>query len=299
MEPKANFVLVGIFTVIFTIIAIVILLWMVGIKTSKQFDCYLVKTNNSVSGLHKDSSVQYKGVSIGKVKDIRIDKENSEFIDIYIDVEKDLPVKIDTKAKISSNGLTGISYINLIGGRQDAKLLKNSSDKKCPIIKATPSTLEKLSVSASSIMVHLNGLLEKIDKTFDNNSINYLRKTVENIYQLTNYSKNLISSIQKTNNNINTFVESGTDLADKLKINSDNLNKLILNIDSLTNDINSLVKQNSSNISNFTATGFENFNSTLTELNSTLYQLKNMILTIQQNPSIIIKGKKIKKGPGE
>ncbi len=286
MESKANFALVGIFVVVFTTVFIAAILWIVGIKTSKEYDCYKVQTKRSISGLHKDSSVRYKGVNVGKVFDIKINKSNPEFIDIYIKVEKDLPVKTDTKAKISSNGLTGIAYINLTSGSKNTPLLKKESKEECPTIQTIPTTLERLSVSASEIMSNLNKILSKIDSSLDNKSMQYLHKTIKNSYEATKNIKKITKNLQQTTLKFNKLLENGNQLTKKLIIDSDNLNKLIKSI-------------NSSNIKNFTSNGLENLNTTVNELNRTLQQIRNLTLELKHNPSLILKGKKIEKGPGE
>ncbi len=285
MEPKANFALVGIFVVVSTIITVFILLWLIGVKTNKEFDCYVVKTENSISGLDKDASVRYKGVNVGKVSQIKIDSKNPEFIDIYINVEKDLPIKIDTKAKISSNGLTGISYVNLIGGSKNAKMLKNNFNTACPIIKTVPTTLEKLSVSASEVMSNLNKILTKIDDSLGNDSINSIRKTIKNISSITDNVKVLTKNLQDTSIQANRFLKDSDDLA--VKINT------------LTKNINGMVTENKTSIKSFTSTGLENLNDAINQLQNTLYQLRTLTNEIKQNPSLFIKGQYIEKGPGE
>ncbi len=292
MEPKARFAVVGIFVVTISIVFIAILLWIIGIKSAKEYDCYIVRTSNSASGLHKDSSVRYKGVDIGKVSNIEINRQNPEYIDIYIRVRKGLPVTKQTKARISSNGLTGISYINLIGANRNGILIKQYSNMKCPIIKAVPTTLEKLSVSAPEMIANINKILTKINNIMDKKSLDYVHKTLKNTYEASKHIESISISIEKISYNLN-------ELINKISTNSTNINETLKFVDNLTSNINKLVLDNKNNIKNFTSSGLENINNTAVDLDSTLQQLKNLLVEIKQHPSILIKGKEIKKGPGE
>ncbi len=300
MEPKARFVLVGFFVSLFSLIGVAIVLWIVGVGPgSKQYDIYVVKTDNSVGGLNKDADVRYKGVKVGKVISINIDKKNPEYIEIYIAVEKDLPVKTDTKAKISSNGLTGISYINLIGGSKDKPLLKAKPGKRYPVIQTVPTTLEQLSVLASKVMRNTNILLLKLNGLFDEKMIGNIHNTVANINMTSKEIEKIAKNLKVSEEKLNTLLTNTNDVALRIKSNSKHFDSLIGKLEELTQDTDNLLKANSKNIKTFTSAGLENLNATFTNLKSTSSQLKDLIIELKQNPSLVIRGVKIRKGPGE
>ena len=300
METKARFAVVGIFISVFSLLGLVILLWIVGGGLHhKKFDIYVVKTDQSVGGLHRDSNVLYKGVSVGKVTSITIDKNNPQFIKIFIKVEKDLPVKTDTRAKISSNGITGISYVNLIGGSKEAPMLKKVSKKQYPIIKTVPTTLEKLSVSAGKVMHNMNKFLNRLNGVFNPQSEKYMRQTIKNLYTTTKKIDTLTENLNKSENSLNRLLLNGSGLIKRLDNNSEQLNMLIGSLNRLSKNTNSLINQNKKNINLFTKRGLENLNSLFVELKYTTEQFRGFIMELKQNPSVLIRGEHIKKGPGE
>jgi len=300
METKARFVLVGFFVSLFSLIGLAIVLWIVGVGPgSKQYDIYVVRTDNSVGGLNKDADVRYKGVKVGKVISINIDKKNPEYIEIYIAVEKDLPVKTDTKAKISSNGLTGISYINLIGGNKDKPLLKAKPGKRYPVIQTVPSTLQQLSVLASKVMGNTNILLLKLNSLFDEKMVGNIHDTIANIKATSKSIKEMAQNLKASQKKLNDLLDNTNELALDIKSNSKNVDNLIEKLEKLTQDTDNLLKENSKNIKTFTSSGLENLNATFTNLKDTSSKLKDLIIELKQNPSLIIRGIKIRKGPGE
>ncbi len=300
MEPKARFVLVGVFVSILSMVGIAIVLWIVGVGSSaKQYDIYVVRTDNSVGGLNKDADVRYKGVKVGKVISINIDKQNPEYIEIYIAVEKDLPIKIDTKAKISSNGLTGIAYINLIGGSKDKPILKAKKNERYPVIQTVPTTLQKLSVLAAEVMKNTNRFLSKLNAVFNEKTIDNIHKTVSNIRKTSKSIEKIAKNLKLSQNKLNLLLTNTNSVAVQMKTDSENINNLIDKLQKLADDTDILLKQNSKNIKLFTSNGLENINATFTNLRNTSQQLKGLIIELKQNPSLIIRGVKIKKGPGE
>ncbi len=300
MEPKAKFVLVGIFVSLFAMIGIIIVLWIIGVGASaKRYDIYVVKTSSSVGGLNKDADVRYKGVKVGKVVSIKIDKNNPQYIEIYIEVEKDLPIKTDTKAKISSNGLTGIAYINLIGGSRDKPFLKSTSKERYPVIKTVPTTLQKLSVLAAKVMESTNLFLTKLSILLNNQTIDYMHQTIKNIYKASNNIKILTLDLQRSQNALERLLNNTDNLTVILQQDAKNANLLITKLKILTDNTDMLVKENAQNIDMFTQKGFENINSAFLSLKASSEQLKELLIELKENPSILLKGVKIEKGPGE
>ena len=117
MESKVNYVVVGLFTLLLTSALIAGVLWLsAGNKYSKVYDTYNVFMNESVSGLNRNAPVKYRGVEVGRVRQIELSKLNSEQVRIELNIEHGSPIKEDTVAIMKSQGLTGIAFIELSGG---------------------------------------------------------------------------------------------------------------------------------------------------------------------------------------
>lgn len=144
MESNVNYSIVGAFVVIFTTALILIIFWLSVGLTSKDYNYYLVYMNESVAGLTPDSSVKYNGVDIGSVKKISVNTRNMKQVRILLAIDEQIPIKTDTIATLISQGLTGISYINLSGGSPKAPLLKPRPNKKYPVITTEPSLFFRL-----------------------------------------------------------------------------------------------------------------------------------------------------------
>ena len=75
METKANFVLIGAFTLAGIIGALAFLLWLAKVQVDRQYAYYEVLFD-SVSGLSEAAGVDYNGLPVGQVVSLKIDPEN-------------------------------------------------------------------------------------------------------------------------------------------------------------------------------------------------------------------------------
>ena len=78
MEPKVNYLLVGLFVVVLGATSLLVVLWLSKGDYRGVYDRYYTYMRESVSGLSIDSSVRYRGVEVGRVKEIILDPDNPE-----------------------------------------------------------------------------------------------------------------------------------------------------------------------------------------------------------------------------
>ena len=295
MDSKVNFTLVGLFVVTFISALIVFIFWLGKFNTdTKEVDLYKIYLNESVAGLNIESSVKYKGVNIGVVKNININPNNSEQIKLLIEVKVNTPIKIDTYAVLESQGITGLKYIDLIGGKNSSKLLKNNKDA-IPLIKSKLSLLSSLSSSSNSIVSKVDGILTKIDTLLSNKNMKNIQNTLNNANSITanlNHTSNIvdknvkhiITQVNSTLDNTNKLTKNishSTSLIDK-KIDhvvsnidriSDNINK---SLDSINNSMTKDVSVMMDNITDASIKAQDIFSTLAKDMKSGKYNLKDI-----------------------
>jgi len=161
MNSRTNYTLVGFFVLTSIVMIFVFVVWLIKPTDEKVLSTYIINFSESVSGLNVDSPVKYRGVTIGKVTKMGINLKNTEEIKVYIKVDKDAPIKTDTVAKLKSQGITGLNYIDLSQGSQDSELLCEEGDEREHIIKSVPSFLVKVEESFGSVSVNLSKTLHE------------------------------------------------------------------------------------------------------------------------------------------
>jgi phospholipid/cholesterol/gamma-HCH transport system substrate-binding protein len=76
METRAHHVLIGLFTVLVVVGALLFGLWLAKSSVDKEFKDYEIVFNEAVSGLSKGSAVQYSGIKVGDVVSLRLDPKD-------------------------------------------------------------------------------------------------------------------------------------------------------------------------------------------------------------------------------
>ncbi len=162
METKVSYSIVGAFVLVLTAAMIVVVLWLAsGGAWQKDYDFYWAIENESVAGLNLNAPVKYNGVDVGKVRRIELDRTNPQRVTLTFAIEHRTPVKVDTIAVLKSQGLTGITYVELSGGSQASPPLLAVAPNRYPVIQTKPSLSARLENVLTSV-------LGKVDATSNN-----------------------------------------------------------------------------------------------------------------------------------
>ena len=125
METRAHYVAVGIFVLVVVALAFGAVLWLGRVEFSQAASTYYIFFRGSVSGLSKGSPVQYNGIPVGRVADIRVDPDNIAQIQVRVEIDTSLvTIKSDARAFLDTNLLSGVSTVQIRGGTQEAPVLQ-------------------------------------------------------------------------------------------------------------------------------------------------------------------------------
>ena len=173
MATKAQKTKVGLFLLVG--IAVIISVFVIIIrKDSKPTNTYFVKFGESVGGLKADSSVLYKGVQVGKVKNISV-KDVSEII-VQVAIERDLvELREGTIAKIAMGSLMGGKVVELSGGETGAPVLKPGS-----YISSEPSIMGNLAKDIPQILDEIKQILGNLNQVIGKDNSNRVESILKN-----------------------------------------------------------------------------------------------------------------------
>lgn len=161
METRANYILVGAITLFGILAGMGFFLWLAKVQVDRQYAHYDILFD-SVEGLGRASAVRYNGVDVGQVLSIGLDDDDPGLVRVRIEVDAETPVKSDTMASLSSQGVTGVSFVSLSGGSADAPPLTKASRTGVPVIPSELSVVQGLIADApdllSEALVLLRGL---------------------------------------------------------------------------------------------------------------------------------------------
>jgi phospholipid/cholesterol/gamma-HCH transport system substrate-binding protein len=250
METKANYTIVGLFTVLVIAAAFGFVYWMAEYGRGGPMAELIVRIPGSANGLSVGSPVRFNGIQVGGVKGLSIDADDPRYSLAFTEVRADAPVYSTTKAVLEIQGLTGAAYIELSGGRNgDENILKRSMDTgKRAVLLADQSSVTNLLATADKIMDRANNTIGDI-QSFVQDARAPLTDTVRNADKFSkaladnsdNIDKFLVSvgKLSETFASVSVKVDSTLDAVDKLvrAVDADKINNMVANADKITANV--------------------------------------------------------------
>jgi phospholipid/cholesterol/gamma-HCH transport system substrate-binding protein len=185
MESRVNYGLVGLFVLLLGAAAIFIPLWLSAGLNRSEYSTYVVFMKESVDGLSPNAPVKYNGVDIGHVKDIKLDFTNTQQVELFLEIKEGTPITTHTTATMRSQGVTGVGYMGLSGGKPDgAEPLTAQSGQSYPIIPSTPSTMVRIDTAVTQLLANMNRLSDQLSSTLSPENQLLLKQTLRNFNQL-------------------------------------------------------------------------------------------------------------------
>ncbi len=185
MATRAQQIRLGIFFLVSLAVLALFFIVVAGGHLLRQRDTYYIESNSPVSGLNKGAAVKYLGFSIGRVEDIAIAADNLAAVVIEISVERRLAenaIRTDTQARMASLGITGLKYIELFGGSDDAPVLPPRS------------TMVADETFFGSMQERAEVLTAKVEQTIDNLNALLNSDNQRTFNQLLNNAGNLLAT---------------------------------------------------------------------------------------------------------
>jgi len=298
METRANHVLIGLFTIIVAILAVLFALWAANWTSNRNWDNYDIIFTEAVTGLSTGGIVQYNGINVGEVRRLSLDPKDPRKVIARIRVAADTPVKTDTKGKLAFVGLTGVAQIQLSGGLPESPRLEGTSERPVPVIMTEPSALQNVALAASDIAERVRLILsdeniERISKTLDD--INQLSGTLASEKQ---DIAALIANLRQASTEINVTmkkVQGSVDTLDREVIAQmpamiDKLDRTLANLDKASGNANAILGDNRQAIADFSQNGLGQVGPTLSELRVLVRDLRRVTSRLDQNPAGYLTG---------
>jgi len=180
METRANYVLIGAFTLAVVVGVFGFVYWFQNIGGTGERAFYRVQFEGSVSGLRVGASVLFNGIRVGEVTDLKLNPQHPKQVIASISIDKSVAVRKDTEIGLEFQGLTGISALSLKGGNPSLPPLvgaKDNKDDHPPLLVAPPGATQDVTQAARDALRKVQDFIEENQKAF--------HSAVENIDKFT------------------------------------------------------------------------------------------------------------------
>lgn len=319
MNNRVNYSLVGFLVLLSLAMMVGFGYWLLKPSEEAEMKMYAIYFDESVLGLNLDAPVKYRGINVGKVVSLKINPNNSEQVEVLVDVLKTTPIKSSTAAQLTSQGITGLSYINLSFGDEKAELLRAKEGQEYPVIKTIPSLLIKLENTFGDISVNLSQTLDrtrqllkeenqaefslllknsaifmsKMNQTLDDETIVNVKETMKN---LNNASKKIDEMMPR----VEKFIDNSIRWENNISASFGSIVKSYAVIAGSMNTFKEALQSGDFNIKEMTSDILPNMNNTLLDMQNLIIKIEETLNKHERSPSdIILMQEEIKKGPGE
>ena len=299
METKANYVLIGAFTLIVGLALLAFGLWAAKYSSDRTWTEYRVVFREAVTGLSVGSPVQYNGIAVGSITELNLVPDDPRQVVARIRLNSNTPVKTDTRAKLAITSLTGPSIIQLSGGTPQAQALTAVNRDPAPIIPTTPSALQNITDVA-------NRIVERMDQVLSDRNVASINATLANLETISggladrdqgtqalllsarDAARSLDDTLKTTNGTIKRL---DTNLVQQLPPILDKLETTLTKLDSAAGNADSILGENRAAINSFANDGLAQLGPTLTELRGLIRDLRRVSDKLDNNPARYLLGR--------
>jgi phospholipid/cholesterol/gamma-HCH transport system substrate-binding protein len=170
MEIRAPYVIIGLFVVAAIGAVFGFVYWLHTTAGLTARSVYLVRFENTVSGLLPGAAVLFNGIRVGEVTNLRLNPDEPRQILATIAVQPDTPIRPDTHAGLEFQGLTGVPVVAL-EGRGNAPAAWPAGGLR--VLAADPLAGQSMSQAARDALRRVDGVLAE--------NAGPLRETIANL----------------------------------------------------------------------------------------------------------------------
>ncbi len=328
MRSKTSYTLVGLFVILLGGGLVTTVVWLIGSSTDKAYDTYVAYMRESVWGLSPNSTVSYRGVNVGRVIDISLDGDNPERVRLLMNIERGTPIREDTVAILSTQGLTGIAHVELTGGSRDSPPLGAEPGQRYREIQTGPSLFVRVDTAVtiltdelSESAARLSEVARRLESTLDEDNRRALAATLANVETVTSVLVERRDEIGKSVASLSsTLRNTATASRDVPKLVSEartmvstadralgsfdavaaRADETLARLDEVATELNTLVKGTRTDMQLFTRNTPADVDGLITELRALSQALQRVTRELEQDPAMLVFGRSgARPGPGE
>jgi len=239
METRANFILIGAFTLAGMMGIVAIIMWFAQVELDRQFDYYDIHFT-SVSGLSAASDVRFSGLPVGQVVDVRLSPDQDGTILVRVEVDAITPVREDSIATIEAQGVTGVSFVQIGPGTPFTDLLEATLEMPVPEITAGRSAIQSLFEGAPELIIQSLAVIEDVNRLFGSDNQRQVERILTNFAETSDTFSTALEGFSEFAGSANAFASEISNFSDIMLSLSDDIEVLLQNANSTLTTINAL-----------------------------------------------------------
>ncbi len=314
MNTRVSYTAVGLFVIVFAVLLVAVGLWLSTDMTEREYQRYTIYSEESVSGLSRNAVIRFQGVNVGRVHSIDLVPDQPGKVRIVADITIEAPLREDTVAQLSTQGLTGIAHIELRGGSADRGPPPTPEGEPYPVISMTPSLMSRVETALQESMRTLDGLSSRISRVLDDDNIENLGATLGHLEQLTGNLARNSEQLDGLMRHSEEILANSAEVSRELMPVLTRMQRSMDNVDEMTasvtrasqrlgaagEQIGEATMEGSRSLQTLTATTLPQLSELMVELQGVAAGMNRLTDELSERPNLLIFGRPERPpGPGE
>ena len=204
METRGNYILIGLFTTLGLIGAVLFFLAFARVERSRDFAYYEVSFS-SVAGLAEASDVRFAGLPVGQVTNVSLSPELDGLIVVQIEIDAETPVRADSIATVESQGVTGVGFVAISPGNPAAALAM-APPGEIGEIQSGRSVIQSLSEDAPALISETLLLVRDVGDLFSGENRDRIEQIIINSEQASDAFASTLEDFAEVAGSVEDFV---------------------------------------------------------------------------------------------
>ncbi len=255
-------------------------------------------SGESLSGLEEGALVKFHGVPIGKITRISYDPQDLTRVKTEMRIQEGFPMKKDMYAQTGAMGITGLKYVEILGGTNAAPLLKSREE-----IPTRPSMLSTITGKAELIVGKVELLLNHLNQITEPDSLRSVKSVLSNLTAITGDFR---SFFERIGPELQGMSGSATQLMTRIdsisrdvklmtatvsqSVSRERITSILGSVDSTTRSIKTL----SETVTLMVRQSREDFSVSLQNLREALENANGLMRELSENPSLLLRNEQQK-----
>ncbi len=307
MENKAHAMAAGAFVLVVAALLALLAVWLT--RDNGERHLYELSTRETLSGLQPQAQVRFRGVPVGKVEFIGFDHKTKGNVLVRISVDVGTPLTQSTFATVSSQGVTGLGFIQLEDDGPSAVLLVPNDDDP-PRIPLKPGLLDKLLGKSEVIMDQVEAASTRLNKLLGDGNQQALMSAVQQFGQAADSINKVVLKLEPVVASLPKLSQEASVTMKSLKTAADDVSKTATEVGTTAERLNAkggpldkLAEGGaalSATVETFSAATLPRLGEVAEETARAMRQLRRTVNAVDDNPQSLIFGNgPPTPGPGE
>ena len=288
----------GIFVVVGMVVLAAFIVVPIGNKMSNRTKTYIAFfEGESLQGLEQGAGVKFNGVSIGRVQKVSYNPEDINRMKVELSVAESFPMRVDMYATTGMIGITGLKYVEISGGSNEAAILKPGGE-----LPTRGTLLASIGVKAEVLIDKVEILLNHLTTVTNPDSLRSVKVAMDNLADLTGDAKDvfgeiravvpragrIVDTVQVAVNEVNRITRDIKEVTETFKagVTGGDIPGLLMKVDSTMSSVKALTD----NVSLMVMQTREDFSVSMENLRETMENASLLMKMLSENPSLLIRG---------